>query len=213
MWISQARTYPFLNAASEELMTMIADRRAAAEADAKADEAAKAKKDKAAAHKKAGQEVGSRHRADTSADRKTEPWPVPRALYTPAMLAAAAGLANWPWDEALPLRGEARSRSCGSTIGLALRTDADGTINGLGLRPHACAVGQAAASVFAEAAIGRDAAAIAAARCAGRMAGGRWRDAGLAGYRPRRRCPRLSGAPWRDHAGLGSRAFALEQAA
>ncbi|MCW1383379.1 CvpA family protein [Novosphingobium sp. KCTC 2891] len=29
-WISQGRTYPFLNAASEELMTMIADRRAEA---------------------------------------------------------------------------------------------------------------------------------------------------------------------------------------
>ena len=55
-----------------------------------------------------------------------------RALYTPAMLAAAAGLANWPWDEALPLRGEARSRSCGSTIGLALRTDSDGRISALG---------------------------------------------------------------------------------
>ena len=87
-----------------------------------------------------------------------------RALYTPAMLAAAAGLANWPWDETLPLRGEARSRSCGSTIGLALRTDAAGRIVALGLRPHACAVGQAAASVFAEEAIGRDAAAIATAR-------------------------------------------------
>lgn len=31
-WISQARTYPFLNAASEELMTLIADRRAEAQA-------------------------------------------------------------------------------------------------------------------------------------------------------------------------------------
>jgi membrane protein required for colicin V production len=70
MWISQARTYPFLNAASEELMTMIADRRAAAEADAKADEAAKAKKDKAAAHKKAAKKSASRHRADTSADKE-----------------------------------------------------------------------------------------------------------------------------------------------
>jgi membrane protein required for colicin V production len=27
IWISAARTYPFLNASSEELMTMIADRR------------------------------------------------------------------------------------------------------------------------------------------------------------------------------------------
>jgi membrane protein required for colicin V production len=38
-WIAQARTYPFLNAASEELMTMIAARRTEA-AEAAADEAA-----------------------------------------------------------------------------------------------------------------------------------------------------------------------------
>ncbi|WP_295531443.1 CvpA family protein [Novosphingobium sp. Chol11] len=37
-WIAQARTYPFLNAASEELMTMIASRRAEA-VDAAADKA------------------------------------------------------------------------------------------------------------------------------------------------------------------------------
>jgi hypothetical protein len=102
MWISQARTYPFLNAASEELMTMIADRRAAAEADAKADEAAKAKKDKAAAHKKRPRSRLHAIGPTRPPIRKTEPWPVPRALYTPAMLAAAAGLANWPWDEACP---------------------------------------------------------------------------------------------------------------
>lgn len=36
-WIAQARTYPFINAASEELVTMIAERRRqAAEAEAKA---------------------------------------------------------------------------------------------------------------------------------------------------------------------------------
>jgi membrane protein required for colicin V production len=45
VWISQARTYPFLNAASEELMTLIADRReeAAKAAADKADPAPKAK--------------------------------------------------------------------------------------------------------------------------------------------------------------------------
>jgi membrane protein required for colicin V production len=37
LWITQARTYPFINASSEALVTMIAERRqAAAEAEAKA---------------------------------------------------------------------------------------------------------------------------------------------------------------------------------
>ena len=89
-----------------------------------------------------------------------------RALYTPAILAAATGLAAYPWDAALPLQGEARSRSCGSTIALGLVVDAEGRIARLGLRPHACAVGQAAAHVFAAAATGQDRAAIAAARMA-----------------------------------------------
>lgn len=87
-------------------------------------------------------------------------------LYTPAVLAAATGLAAYPWDPALPLQGEARSRSCGSTVAIALAVDAMGRITRVGLRPHACAIGQAAAHAFAAAAPGRDRAAIAAARAA-----------------------------------------------
>lgn len=86
------------------------------------------------------------------------------ALYTPAILGAATDLAAFAWDDALPLRGEARSRSCGSTIAMVLETDAHGRIVRLGLRPHACAVGQAAAAVFARAAAGRDRVALVAAR-------------------------------------------------
>ena len=50
VWISAARTYPFLNAASEELMTIIADRReeAAEAAKSKQDEDAKPKRRKRA---------------------------------------------------------------------------------------------------------------------------------------------------------------------
>ena len=50
MWISEARTYPFLNAASEELMTIIADRRteAAQAAKPKQEPGAKAKRPKRA---------------------------------------------------------------------------------------------------------------------------------------------------------------------
>jgi membrane protein required for colicin V production len=54
-WISQARTYPFLNAASEELMTLIADRRAEALASEKAG-------DKAATPVKKPTKAKSRHK-------------------------------------------------------------------------------------------------------------------------------------------------------
>lgn len=81
-----------------------------------------------------------------------------RTLYTPEMLALATRLGEFRWDDALPLRGEARSRSCGSRIELALAIDRGGRISALGLRPHACAVGQAAAALFAQSAHGRTAA-------------------------------------------------------
>lgn len=78
-------------------------------------------------------------------------------LYTPEVLALATGLAAYPWDETLPLKGEARSKSCGSTIRLGLGLDAAGRIERIALRSQACAIGQAAAAIFAGAAPGRDA--------------------------------------------------------
>ena len=84
-----------------------------------------------------------------------------RTLYTPEMLALATDLGKFRWDDTLPLRGEARSRSCGSRIELALAIDREGRITALGLRPHACAVGQAAAALFAQSALGRTAAELA----------------------------------------------------
>jgi NifU-like protein involved in Fe-S cluster formation len=84
-------------------------------------------------------------------------------LYTPEVLGLATGLAAFPWDDSLPLRGEARSRSCGSTIALGLGTDADGRIERIAIRSSACAIGQAAAAIFAAAAGGKDARAIAEA--------------------------------------------------
>jgi NifU-like protein involved in Fe-S cluster formation len=76
------------------------------------------------------------------------------ALYTPEVLALATGLARYPLGNHLALRGSARSQSCGSTleVGLALNS---GRISSVGLRTHACAIGQAAAAIFAEAAVGR----------------------------------------------------------
>jgi NifU-like protein involved in Fe-S cluster formation len=78
-------------------------------------------------------------------------------LYTPEVLGLAAGLATHPWDEALVLKAEARSKSCGSTIALGLSLDPAGTIDKVALRAHACAIGQAAAGLFANAAPGRNA--------------------------------------------------------
>ena len=81
-------------------------------------------------------------------------------LYTPQVLALATSLAEFPWDETLPLKGSARSKSCGSTITLALGTDDSGQIAKVGLKAQACAIGQAAAAIFANAAIGRSGAEI-----------------------------------------------------
>ena len=92
----------------------------------------------------------------------------PRAvtLYTPAVLAAATGLAAWPWDETLAFKGQARSRTCGSALAMGLALDGAGHIVAIGIRAHACAIGQAAAHAFASAATGQNQAAIAAARAA-----------------------------------------------
>jgi len=85
-------------------------------------------------------------------------------LYTPELLALAVSLADYPPDPALPLHGEARSKSCGSTLSADFATDADGRIERFGLRVRACAVGQASAAIFALSAKGRRAQEIEATR-------------------------------------------------
>jgi NifU-like protein involved in Fe-S cluster formation len=52
------------------------------------------------------------------------------------------------------LRGEARSPTCGSSIVLGLNCDPGGIITRVGLRAQACAIGQAAAAIFANGASG-----------------------------------------------------------
>jgi NifU-like protein involved in Fe-S cluster formation len=76
-------------------------------------------------------------------------------LYTPELLALAVSLTDYPADPSLPLHGEARSKTCGSTLAADIAVDADGRIERLGLRVRACAVGQASAALFARAASGR----------------------------------------------------------
>lgn len=76
-------------------------------------------------------------------------------LYTPEVLGLAVKLAAHGWDDSLPFSAEARSPSCGSTIALGLALDTEGRIERIGIRSHACAIGQAAAAIFAEAARAR----------------------------------------------------------
>lgn len=84
-------------------------------------------------------------------------------LYTPELLALTVELANWPAEETLPIHGDARSKTCGSTLSMNLALTPDKRIETLGMRVRACAVGQAAAAIFARHAPGRDLAAVTAA--------------------------------------------------
>jgi NifU-like protein involved in Fe-S cluster formation len=75
-------------------------------------------------------------------------------LYSSAMLGLAAELALYPLDVTLPLRAEARSRSCGSVITLGLALDAAGQVARIGMQVSACAIGQASASLLARGIMG-----------------------------------------------------------
>ena len=70
-------------------------------------------------------------------------------LYTPELLALATGLAEFPLSGDLPLRAEARSRSCGSVIALGLALDDRGLVSDIGMTVSACAIGQASAALLA----------------------------------------------------------------
>lgn len=76
-------------------------------------------------------------------------------LYTPEVLGLATALARYPLDDGLRLRGQARSQTCGSSIELGCDLDAQDRISRIGLRAHACAIGQAAAAIFCQGAEGR----------------------------------------------------------
>ena len=78
------------------------------------------------------------------------------ALYTPEILALTTQLAQWRGRGPFALEGSARSRTCGSSLTLSQATDADGKLVDLALTVQACAIGQAAAAIFANAAIGQN---------------------------------------------------------
>ena len=70
-------------------------------------------------------------------------------LYTPEILALAVELSKYPLRDGFALRGEARSRSCGSSLEFGCDIGEGGSIREFGLRVTACAIGQAAAALFA----------------------------------------------------------------
>ncbi len=77
-------------------------------------------------------------------------------LYTPQVLGLATELASFPLDGSLNCQGAARSPVCGSAIAIGLDLDEAGAITRIGMKVHACAIGQAAAAILARAAIGND---------------------------------------------------------
>jgi NifU-like protein involved in Fe-S cluster formation len=124
-------------------------------------------------------------------------------LYTPELLGLATGLADYPLAEDLPLRAEARSRSCGSVIALGVMLGDDGRVARIGMKVSACAIGQASAAVLAqgiageEPAVVRDAADALAAWLAGEGALPAW--PGIETLGPARDHPGRHGAlllPW-----------------
>jgi NifU-like protein involved in Fe-S cluster formation len=76
-------------------------------------------------------------------------------LYTPELLGWTVRLAEYRLAQDLPLAGDARSPSCGSSLSMTLETNDAGAISAIGMRVSACAIGQASAAVFAEHAVGR----------------------------------------------------------
>jgi NifU-like protein involved in Fe-S cluster formation len=79
------------------------------------------------------------------------------ALYTPEVLALATGLSAYRLDDGFVWRGDARSRSCGSSLTLGLELDPHDRVTRVGLRSQACAIGQASAAIFAQSVSGRSA--------------------------------------------------------
>ena len=76
-------------------------------------------------------------------------------LYNAEVLGLAASLAEYPTSSMMPHHGFARAPTCGSTIEITLDTDPGCAITEIGVRAQACAIGQAAAAIFAQTAPGK----------------------------------------------------------
>jgi len=75
-------------------------------------------------------------------------------LYTPNLLSLATELATYPMVGDWQTIGEARSTTCGSSLQLGINLTDEDAISQLGIGVSACAVGQAAAALFARCATG-----------------------------------------------------------
>jgi NifU-like protein involved in Fe-S cluster formation len=76
-------------------------------------------------------------------------------LYTTEILRLAASLPEPRKLERVDGSSEQRSPTCGSTIQLQVQRGGDGRILGISQKVHACAFGQASASLLAAGAVGR----------------------------------------------------------
>lgn len=77
------------------------------------------------------------------------------ALYSIEVLRMAASVADFPPLADAQARDERRSPTCGSRMTVTLMLDDDGRIAAIGLDAKACALGQAAAAIFARGAVGK----------------------------------------------------------
>ncbi len=77
-------------------------------------------------------------------------------LYSPHLLALSTQLAAFPLDETFTHFGEARSRTCGSTLEVGFDLDENGRVDRIGCRVTACAVGQGSAAIMVGHAKGRE---------------------------------------------------------
>lgn len=75
-------------------------------------------------------------------------------LYTPDLLSLATELAQYSLSGNWDLLTEVRSRTCGGMLRMGIDLDSGDAIGRLGLSVSACAVGQAAAAIFARSAAG-----------------------------------------------------------
>ena len=75
-------------------------------------------------------------------------------LYTADILALATSLADYPLHRSFDRTAIARSRSCGSEVEIGIDLAPGGGIAAIGLKVTACAIGQAAAAIFAKTASG-----------------------------------------------------------
>jgi len=82
------------------------------------------------------------------------------SLYSIDVLRRAASVADFPLLTDHDARAERRSPTCGSRITVTLKLDDEGRIAAIGVDAKACALGQAAAAIFAASALGADRAGI-----------------------------------------------------